>query len=165
MKSFGPRPRTTPVAREPFEVTFMRDDEPEVHTFQARAVTDTAGIAHTLKVAEKHPERALPGMLRMISKMLDNKDGTPATWVATPLPREHQEDDAEDDRPIVFRGPDGELYPMSEAEKFLEFVAGSSRRRWLYLMEEDDEVTVDGDTLTKLFEWLVGLAAGRPTRP
>lgn len=164
MKSFGARGAAGPVPREPFEFTFMRDDEPETHQFQARAVTDTAGIANTLAVAEKHPEQALPGMLRMISKMLDNKDGTPATWSPTILPLPELEP-GEEEPERKFRGPDGELYPMAEAEKFLEFTAGSSRRRWLHLMQDDDEVTVDGKALTKLYEWLVGLAAGRPTRP
>lgn len=181
MKSFGPagRSNTKPVAREPFEFTFMRDDEPETYTFNARAVTDTAGIASTLGVAEKHPERALPGMLRMISKMLDNKDGTPRGWEPKVLPPPQAPadqptlsgefdviDDEPDDEPEPkFRGPDGELHPMSAAEKFQAFEAGSSRRRWHQLMDDDEEITADGKALIKLFEWLVGLAAGRPTRP
>jgi hypothetical protein len=194
MKSFAPKGRTKPIERIPFEFTVMRDEEPEVHRFQARAVTDTASLAYTLSSTQKHPERALTGMLRLIGKMLDNKDGTPADWAPKmlPLPGERErtddqvadalaateidmfeeelaENDLERDEngEIIrkFRGPDGQLYPLSEAERFLKPEAGSSRRRWRTLMEEDDDAVVDGEALGKLFEWLVGLAAGRPTPP
>jgi hypothetical protein len=193
MKSFAPKGRTKPIERIPFEFTVMRDEEPEVHRFQARAVTDTASLAYTLSSTQKHPERALTGMLRLIGKMLDNKDGTPADWapkmLALPADRQAELDemdqiDAEElaaleadelddslerdeNGEIIrkFRGPDGQLYPLSEAERFLKPEAGSSRRRWRTLMEEDDDAVVDGEALGKLFEWLVGLAAGRPTPP
>ncbi len=194
MKSFGPKKRQKPVDLVPFEFTVMRDDEPEVHQFTARAVTDTAALAFTLGATQKHPERALTGMLRLIGKMLDNKDGTPAGWTPKILPlpgeRERASDqmadalaateidmaepeldaldlERDDDGETIrkFRGPDGKLYPMAEAEQFLKPEAGSSRRRWRALMEDDEDVVVDGDALSKLFEWLVGLAAGRPTLP
>jgi hypothetical protein len=190
VKSFGSKVAPAPAAREPFEFTFMRDDEPEVHQFQARAVTDAAGVAATLAVAERHPEQAFPRMLRMIGTMLDNKDGTPAKWEPVALKHpgkpdpsvaehdaerdhlqaqldewERRADAGDDDYVTKFRGPDGQLHPMDRAARFLEFEAGSSRRRWFHLMNEDDEITVDAKELTKLFEWLVGLAANRPTRP
>jgi hypothetical protein len=193
MKSFAPRSRSKPIERIPFEFTVMRNEAPEVHRFQARAVTDTASLAYTLSSTQKHPERALTGMLRLIGKMLDNKDGTPSDWEpkVLPLPAERQaeldemdpidadelaaleadelDDSLERDEngEIIrkFRGPDGQLYPLAEAERFLKPEAGSSRRRWRALMEEDDDAEVDGEALGKLFEWLVGLAAGRPTPP
>lgn len=198
MKSFAPKGRAKPIERIPFEFTVMRDEEPEVHRFQARAVTDTASLAYTLSSTQKHPERALTGMLRLIGKMLDNKDGTPADWAPKVLPLPGETDrsgdsemaqvadalasttvdfsesaqdggdlERDENGEIVrkFRGPDGQLYPLSEAERFLKPEAGSSRRRWRALMEEDDDAVVDGEALGKLFEWLVGLAAGRPTPP
>lgn len=166
MKSFGPTAaqRNTPVHREPFEFTFMRDDEPETHRFVARAVTDMTGLASLFTAVKKNPEQALPEMLGVIAKMLDNKDGTPAKWqpVALPIP----EGLPEEERPErMFRAPNGELYPVAEADRFLTFEAGSSRRRWLHLINEDDELTTDSTAITSLFEWLAGLAAGRPTQP
>lgn len=186
MKSFGaPKSNTPPARREPFEFTFMRDEEPETHVFQARAVTDMAGLSNLLTSARRDPEQALPGILAMIAKLLDNKDGTPAKWEAkmvTP-PRLDRVDIMTDDDPErmlpvaeyveqlddaqvrKFRGPDGALHPFEEADRFLVFEAGSSRRRWLYLMNEDDELNVEAQPIIELFEWMAGLAANRPTRP
>lgn len=209
MRSFGPKANQAPPAREPFEFVFMRDDVPERHQFTARAVTDVAALAMTLTATERQPQKAMAGMLAMISKMLDNKDGTPAQWEPTPLPARTDArgsanppsleemadavaDGADpkawmaermaprlantpewpsdagvlDDGVTKFRGPDGALYPMEDAAKFLEFSAGSSRRRWLHLMNDEADLVVDAVALQGLFEWLVGLAAGgRPTPP
>ncbi len=163
MKSFGPKNRTTkPAPRETFEFTVLRDEEPETHTFNAVCQTDAAALALMLSSVEKHPERSMIGLFRMIAKMLDNKDGTPSKWQPTPLPTP---EDATEDHETKFRGPDGALYTMDQAARFSPFEAGSSRRRWLYLMEDDDEVIVDADDLVKLFEWLVSVAARRPTVP
>lgn len=191
--SFGKRAkRAIPAPREPFEFTFIRDEVPETHHFQARARADMVSLASTLLAAKASPERAMPEMLRLISRMLDNKDGTPMRWEPVPVPvedvpgngaRQSQPgapnyewatqgtiaevapEDESEERPRVFRGPDGELHTFDQVEKFTAFEAGSSRRRWTHLMEVDDDVEVDAQDLMELFEWLVGLAAGRPTRP
>jgi hypothetical protein len=181
MKSFGPKGKPArPAVREQFEFTFLRDDEPETHTFNARVITDVAALSVTLTNANRHPDLALSGMFRMIAKMLDNKDGTPNRWEPRPLPKmttedraaagvysQTEDDEYDDQRDDVtrFRGPDGTIYPLDRAADFTAFEAGSSRRRWLYLMEEDDEVIVDAKDVAALFEWLTGLAAGRPTQP
>lgn len=74
----------------------------------------------------------------------------------------------EEELPPVFRapcGPDkGELLPFDRADEFLEHSAGSSRRRWREVLLDDDEVSVRQEAITELFEWLMGLAAERPTR-
>jgi hypothetical protein len=194
--SFGKRAkRATPAPREPFDFTFLRDEVPETHNFQARARADMISMANTLTLAKKNPEDAMPSMLRLISKMIDNKDGTPLGWVPEVLSIEKPEpgpvgqavlrqewptqgsiiesgqpatpDDEGDDVTTErkFRGPDGELYGFEHAEKFTAFEAGSSRRRWHQLMDVDDDIEVEAADLMELFEWLVGLAAGRPTRP
>jgi len=165
---------TPPPARESFNFAFDRDGDEEIHSFNAVGRTDIGSLVFTLVSATTKPEDALSGMMRMIAKMLDNRDGTPAKWRPTPLPLPGKEDrvpsgtDSEDldeeEAVVKFRAPNGALLPMAEAGRFTEFNAGSSRRRWLELMQ-DDELTVDAEPLTKLFEWLVGLAAGRPTGP
>lgn len=164
MRSFGPKGQPVKPSRtEQFEFTFLRDDHPETHEFRARAVTDIGALAFTLGSIESHPERSMAGLFRMIAKMLDNTDGTPAKWRPAPLPAVENEDGTT--APPKFRGPDGALYLMDAAARFEEFDAGSSRRRWLYLLEQDDEVIVDATDLMALFEWLIGLAADRPTQP
>ncbi len=78
------------------------------------------------------------------------------------------EDDVEEELPPVFRAPcgpeKGELLPFERAEEFLRHEAGSSRRRWREVLLDDDEVSVKQEAITELFEWLMGLAAERPTR-
>lgn len=171
MRSFGPKNRAAaPAPREEFEFTVLRDEEPETHLFKAVARTDAGALAWTLGHTDKHPERALTGMIRMISKMLDNKDGIAAQWKFEPLPAPTPTDQAGDgtyaeESERKFRGPDGKLYALDQAEQFEDPKLGSSRRRFLELMENDDDVIVDAADLGALFEYLVGLAAGRPTPP
>lgn len=78
------------------------------------------------------------------------------------------DEDEADDLPPVFRAPSGpekgELLPFERVEEFLKHEAGSSRRRWREVLLDDDEVSVKQDAITELFEWLMGLAAERPTR-
>lgn len=163
MPSFGPKGRaaTTPVL-EPFDFTILRDDEPETHSFQARKVSDMATLMMTLTNTDRHPERAMGGLMLMIAKMLYNKDGVPARWEPETLPAPEGEPDAE----LKMRDPlTGELIAANpdNVARLTKFEAGSSRRRWLYLMEQDDEAVVQQDDLMELFRWLVGLAANRPT--
>jgi len=164
VKSFGQQHApSTPVHREQFSFWFMRDDEPEEHVFQARVVTDIGGLLAALKAAKTdNTGKAVQAAAMIISRMLDNKDGTPARWepVLTSRP-----DDATEDWQPQFQGPDGNHHGVDQLEKFTRFEAGSSRRRWLYLIEEDDEVVVQGEDLMTVMEWLVKLAAGRPTGP
>lgn len=66
----------------------------------------------------------------------------------------------------VFRAPcgleKGKLLPMSRVGEFLAPEAGSSRRRWDALLEDDD-IAVEAADLMAVFEWCVGVASGRPT--
>ncbi len=183
MKKFGRRAAAhQPAPREEFEFTFLRDEEPETHRFGVRAITDVVGLTSTLMLAKRNPEEAMPAVLRIIAKMLDNKDGTPHGWQPVALPQHEKPEPAgrddfgqadggtlevvhEEPQPRKFRGPDGGLYTFEHAPRFQAFEAGSSRRRWLHLIEDDDYVSVDAQDLMELFEWIVGLAAGRPTQP
>ncbi len=67
----------------------------------------------------------------------------------------------------VFRAPygpeKGQLLRWHRSEEFLKFESGSSRRRWLYLIEQDDELIVDAEDVAKAFEWMIEEAANRPT--
>lgn len=79
-------------------------------------------------------------------------------------------------QPQVFRAPAvpdghplaefrGKLVPLEHAPEFLHTELGSSRRRWNELMSEDSDVSVRQADLVATFEWMMGLAANRPTQP
>lgn len=157
MKHFAPTGTAGPVAREPFSITVMRDEEPITYEFRARVMTDVTGLASVLTLGDKHAEKAIGGVMRIIAKMLDNKDGVPANWKPEVLP---EPDGAPEDFVPQFRNPDGTLedFTPENTEKYTAFEAGSSKRRWLYLVEEDDEATIDEGQLMKLFGWLMSLA-------
>jgi len=70
----------------------------------------------------------------------------------------------EDEAERRFTGPDGEPYAWDELDRFTKYEAGSSRRRWSELMDNEDDLVVDAEVISGVFEHLVGLAAARPTR-
>jgi hypothetical protein len=92
VKTFGTK-RTRPVERIPFSLWVERDDEPEEHHFQARKVQDFGAMVMTAIHAGKNATAAMGGMMSMIRRLLDNKDGVPADWepteVAPPAPAGH----------------------------------------------------------------------------
>lgn len=144
------------VRREKFEFGVRTPDGIKVHEFWAVLGNLHAGglIAALMAAERKDAGKAAEAYYRTISKMIDNSDGIPANWEPWPLP---QEDD--DEREPVFRipwGPDkGSLVPMVNADKYLDSEVHSSRRRWLHLMESDDDAIVEFSDLTELFEWLI----------
>lgn len=75
---------------------------------------------------------------------------------------EEFEFDPQDER--LFVGPDGEPHPAADIEEALKFENGSSRRRFTYLMDEDDDLTLEVDQLETIYRRLMGKAANRPTR-
>lgn len=158
MKNFDRKgPHTAP--REPFSLTVLRDEEPERHEFRARAVSDMASLAQTLSAGDAHPDRMVRGMMTMISKMLDNKDGVPSSWKPDPV-------EGPDGEPAKFRTPDGMLVELTaeNTAPYLEFSAGSSKRRWLHLMNDDDDAEVSAEQIMELFGWLASLAGKDRTR-
>lgn len=173
------KPDTAPP--EKIEVEFARNGGPEYHTFQPLGVMDSAALALALR-ASKSPEQSLEGMMRLIRKQMSDTDGVPARWKpelykapeepADPGGMERVDDfladeSSDPDRPDeedLYVGPDGKPYPYSEVEQFTTFDAGSSRRRWLHLVEEDDEVLVEQDVITGVFKHMVSVGAKRPTQ-
>lgn len=200
VKQFGNKPRPK-AERVPFDFTVDRLGEMEKHRFQVVAALDAAGLSGVILATKRDQEMALPAMLGIIRKMLDNTDGTPAKWEPIPLTRRSVRDrerlaavqdvQRNEDMPEwpssagtvesteaetpeqtryldeqVFRAPygleKGQLLPMSRVGEFLDPAAGSSRRRWDALLDDDD-VTLEASDLTGLFEWAVGVASNRPT--
>lgn len=78
-----------------------------------------------------------------------------------------EQDGVEDDEldlNSLYIGPDGEPQEAEAIQTALEFNAGSSRRRFAYLMDTDEDLTLQVDQLEALYRKLVGQAANRPTR-
>lgn len=164
--------KRAPVDRpDKFDVEFSRNGEPYVQTFQPLAVIDAAALSMAMR-GSRRPDQGLEGMLRFIRKMLADDDGVPANWEpklyrqADPDPElaaAPADDNPDADRPR-FMGPDGHPHTYDDLGKFQDFDAGSSRRRWAQLMDNDDDLIVDPEVLQGVFEHLAGLAAGRPTQ-
>lgn len=192
MKTFGTR-RTTPAERIPFSMWVERDDVGEEHHFQARAVDDFAALVVTAINSAKDTSKAVTGMFAFMAKILDNVDGVPADWSPDPLPRKPEVPLPEADswptesgqlsqsRELevhvdVFRAPKvseghelfqyvGQLIPVERAKEFTAHYLGSSRRRWRELTSEESDVSIREKDLVDTFEWMMGLAANRPTQP
>lgn len=158
----------------PFELVAMRENkltgepEPEVHEFTARPVSD-AGDLVSMAVAQNSGDGAKVAAViaRMIKKVVVNGDGTPSQWSAeevnplnpeTATPAEFEAHVAE------YYGPDGQRYRMDgeERAKFEDIANGSSRRRLLHLLYED-EATVKMTDVAEIMKDMMGKAADRPT--
>lgn len=175
-----------------FGLEFYRDDRPEQHDFLAYPAMDAGGLNYTLSSARR-PERAIEGMVRSIRKQLADDDGTPAAWRPTryeppaegedaeaPEDFEHDEEhddhahevaaveeaDPEDldDAELMFTGPTGEPITGEQASEALKFENGSSRRRFSYLMDEDESLTLEVDQLQTVYKKLLAQVTDRPTR-
>jgi hypothetical protein len=163
-KRYG-KPHSTRLA-EPFEFELMAalDDEDEVHEFTAVRQVDKLLGAQFTSFSDEEAHKSVNLLVKLIAKTLNDKDGTPATWAPVQLPPKSPGHAGEfiDAEPPKFRGPDGELYEMEHADKFAAFEAGSSRRRFLALVG-DQERTVQAEDLTAIVKDLIAVSTGRPT--
>lgn len=159
--SFGPS-EVPKYKRVPIEFRYIRGEKIETQQFWLVAKTMDIGAANrvmrllgTASSDEAADAKALLAMISLISKFMDDSDGTGATWVPVELkPRASDTPDS----PKRFRGPDGRPHPWDKAESFLDLAKGSSRRRWLHLMNEDEDASVEIDDLTQLLQFLMELA-------
>lgn len=148
-KHFGPKRDVKPAPEVPFSVGFVRDGVEEIHEFTARprvSYGDTVGL-----VKNQDGAGALPYLDRLIRRSLVDNDGTPAKWQPTVVDGE-------------LTAPDGTTVSAEDLPKYTAFEAGSSRRRWVQLMEHDDDVEVEFEQILGVFEHLMAeVSAGRPT--
>jgi hypothetical protein len=170
VKHFGPSRDVAPAPVIPFSVGFVRAgvEEPhvipfsvgfvrgegdnaveETHEFDARprvSYGDTIGLIRG-NGSNEDDAKALKTLDRSIRRMLVDDDGTPARWTPTFTGK-------------TFEGPDGNTYPVSELNTFTAFDAGSSRRRWVALMDDDDEtLSVEVGQVLEVFEYITEQAA------
>lgn len=146
----------------PFEVEVFRSGQPEVHGFVARPVMDFGSVLLMLKGNEADTGQAL---LRIMRMNLDDADGVAETWQPTILDKPAK---APADWQPKFRAPaaphgDGRLHPMGDMGRWTDPQAGSSRRRWAYLMFEDDGVVVSLQVVFDLLKDITEKAADLPT--
>lgn len=158
-KVYAPRNRGTAPVELPFSMIFLRDGVEEPHEFVARPNMgwkdfrgfipimgggldggDTAMQAHAIRVIDQ-----------LVRRVLANDDGTPEKW-----------------RPNIVAGhftdPKGNHTPVDLLPGFEAFEAGSSRRRWMHLMDNDDDVTIELEQMVSLMEDIVAAASDRPTQ-
>lgn len=156
--SFGPSvvPR---YARIPFAFSYFRDDQVETQQFNLLdKKMDMGSATRMMRLQGDDTGRVVPDIIAIIAKHLDDKDGTPAAWKPIQVPAKKDDPDV-----IRFRGPDGKLYPMEKAPVFLDLARGSSRKRWLHLMNVDEDAAVEDTSLVKLVEFVTEVAAKHPT--
>lgn len=139
--------------REPveFSVTFDRDGEEETHTFSARPRLTYKRMADAAKGQKSKGVEAILLFERLIRPALLDTDGTPSKWTVEPYDG-------------MFVDPNGDERPLSELAEVEAFDAGSSRRRWLHIMDDDDELEVELEQITGVYEKLIEATSDRPTR-
>lgn len=134
-----------------FTVEFERDGEPEVHTFRARPRFTFKRMNEAAKAARDGGLDAVLRFEKMIRPSLVNNDGTPARWM-----------------PVIedgeFEDWNGDVHDAADLPALLEADAGSSKRRWAHLMDDDDDLEISVEEIVKVYELLVGAATDRPTR-
>jgi hypothetical protein len=137
-----------------FELETMSDDgSTRVHAFQLVPLVPAGHVTALMDALEDEPEKSFGLMAKLMSRLLDNTDGVPARWTFTP-----------DEKGRTFIGPDNEPHPIGDAPQFIEQSAGSSRRRWNWLMNPDNEdEAVHLADMVDIAKWVVSEAIDRPT--
>jgi hypothetical protein len=190
VKVFSDRPASS--KRVEFDLDFWDGPRSERHHFGAFPAIDALALAQVNKLAA-NARTTMDAIIKVkdsIRSLLDDTDGTPMNWEPEALPREAQLprmdlstwpaeseseplpegysvvgalDDNDPEPEQQFLAPDGTVHPMRDANKYLDPANGSSRRRWVELMDGDNDLTVEYNTIMKLWQWLVSEAAERPT--
>lgn len=156
MKEYVPKTRGTPPPEVPFAVIFIRDGVEERHEFVAHPTMGWQDVRGLIPLMGGNADNqalsqaAIRVVDRLIGRSLDNRDGTPEKWTATVVDG-------------YFTAPNGDHTPAELLPGFESFDAGSSRRRWVHLMEVDDDITVEPDQIVELMADLLAAAANRPT--
>lgn len=150
------------VPRLPFNIKVWRNGREEIHGFTAAPVMDLGSVLLFMKGDE---DAAAQGLLRVMQINLDDEDGVPQAWTPTML--EKPANAAENWQP-KFRAPaephgDGKLHTMDQVGRWTDPDKGSSRRRWDYLMFQDEGVIVTAGVVLEILKDLMGEAAGLPT--
>lgn len=168
-KHFGGKRKKVIGTPVPFTLTVYRDDEPEVQHFQL-VPERVSGSDMTVLYGkgQRDPGAAATRLVSMLGKLMDDSDGVPYRWEPEALEPDDGRLplDADEDRQYVV-APGGTVVPADSdvIEAAMKPESGSSRRRWRYLMDEDDEVSVELEDLVEIGQWAITMGAKRPTQP
>lgn len=165
MKQFGGRE-----ARKPEQFQLITTDtrgQRRTHQFEVLPSLPAGHVVGLMDALKNSPEESFGKISNMLSRVLSDRDGTPAAW--EPPSREALGvDDKAKAADVMWTGPDGDTYALSDQaaiDKFADPANGSSRRRWAALMDPDNqEDGVDIQDLFDISEWVIGLATDRPTQ-
>jgi hypothetical protein len=168
IKRFGGKER--PKAHEFELTTFLDDGGTNTHKFSLIPIIPAGKVTALMDALDDAPERMFGMVSRLLARVLDDTDGITASWSYEPYadPREGDDDYDPDDERLFWADPDGEVHSVDEPgarDLFEDITNGSSRRRWVALMDPDneDEAVQLGDMMD-LAKWVVGLAVDRPTK-
>jgi hypothetical protein len=155
--------------RESFRLGYTdAEGDPQVFEGNVVARSDGAGFIRLMKALSGDGSELGGELSKLLAKMMDDKDGTvKAKWSAVELdpPSDLDEDERAEWVPS-YRGPDGQIYPFDDAEtlnRWADEKLWTTRRRWIQLMEHDEDALVEMSHLMKLAEDIMGLTAERPT--
>jgi hypothetical protein len=158
--------------REDFRLGYT-DGEGDAQVFEGRIVarSDGAGFIRLMKALSGDGTQLGDELSKLLAKMMDDKDGTvKAKWRLTEMDPPKDLDEDELDEFLAnpqYRGPDGQIYPLADRETLSRWddqALWTTRRRWIELMEHDEDALVEMQDLMKLAEDIMGLTAERPTQ-
>lgn len=188
-KRFGGT-RVPPVPEE-IELEVERDGQVEIERFVILPRVSAGDALGAMSAFKSGDTAALTRLDGMLTRVMSDSDGqVKASWKMealteayrgangpTPVPSqrelerlpEHERDFIERNKmPPHYRGPDGVLYPVSDedtAAKWKDPRNGTSRRRWRWLLDEDDTAHIELSDLMALTQYVMERAADRPTQP
>ena len=148
-KRFGRKKAAEKVPPVTFSVVFDVDGEEVEHSFTALPSLTYGDMVGLKRHEADENGKVLPVLDRIIRRAMLNKDGTPLNW--TPVVKDGE-----------LTAPDGKLVPANDLPEYTKHEAGSSRKRWVELIESDEAV-VDFEQVMSLFEYLCEVSADRPT--
>jgi len=134
--------------------------------------TDDAPVTAADSAQQFRAENRLPWVDGPEPTDLDAEDGAERAYQerhgAEPTGDAPEPDDVEDadleDPDLLFLDPDGKPITGEQAAQAMRFENGSSRRRFAFLMDEDEELTLELDQLQAVFKKLLAQVSDRPTR-
>jgi hypothetical protein len=137
-----------------FGMIFLRGRREEIHHFSAYiglGWQDLQKLTPLISGKGDLTGASIDALDRVIRRGLRDDDGTPIGWTASIADGE-------------FTDPNGDTAPAELLPAYEAFDAWSSKRRWLYLMDEDDDLTIEPEQILALVNDLIRVAGNRPTR-
>lgn len=149
------RKRATPI-RDDVTVVFLRGEEEVEHDFVISPQLSYKQLVPIMplfgaQLSQTEAMKFVPHIDRILRRIMVDDDGTSYSWVP------------DLGNPDGFTAPDGTLRPFGELDTYSRFEAGSSRRRWRWLMEVDEDLEIEFEQLFELLKHGIELAGQQTT--